>query len=307
MVTDCFTRERSFHAFPKTQRPQGEKRRGEERSAFSLFRVIIHGDFCRISIFMSVHTAFMLRSCLGFNISSSPVCGRPGMCALMGAPGVTKSPTDFPLLPAVSYSTPLIQSWRCVPRDKTGWAETRDLHNSLQVDGSARWPLSSRGSRTPAGQLSRDQWPSGHEKERAESMDEGRLTPQLQTGAAMLMTGRWRSPIPEWGRLHQGCCWKETLPFCFASPAMLAGEVSVKRPFSFVLQSSPLEGHCSDPLQRPVVHQRAAFIRGTRARPDLQSWTQVESSPMGMGLVCLSFLQVQGSGPCWEDQVRESR
>lgn len=132
MVTDCFTRERSFHAFPKTQRPQGEKRDLHFRFSGSSSMVI----FGRISIFMSVHTAFMLRSCLGFNFSSSPVCGRPGMCALMGAPRVTKSPTDFLLLPAVSYSAPLIQSWRCVPRDEMGWAETRGLHDSLQVDGA---------------------------------------------------------------------------------------------------------------------------------------------------------------------------
>lgn len=233
MVTDCFTRERSFHAFPKTQRPQGEKRDLHFRFSGSSSMVI----FGRISIFMSVHTAFMVRSCLGFNFSSSPVCGRPGMCALRGASGVTKSPTDFPLLPAVSYSAPLNPVLTLCPQRRDGLSWNVGPSQQLSSRWSTRWPLSSRGSRTPAGQMSRDRWPGGYEKERAESMDEGRLTPQLQTGAAMLVTGRWRSPIPELGRLHQGCCWKEMLPFCFASPAILAGEVSVKMPFSFVLQA----------------------------------------------------------------------
>ena len=85
----------------------------------------------------------------------------------------------FPFASCYDLQHLLIQSWCWVPRDRTGWAKRKDLPTAFKETKCMGGHCPAGAPCTPAGQLSHDKWPSGHEKEGAERM-RVRLHPDCQ-------------------------------------------------------------------------------------------------------------------------------
>lgn len=183
----------------------------------------------------------------------------------------------FPFASCYELQHLLIQSWCWVPRDRAGWAEMKDLPNSLEVDHcSAGTPC------TPAGY-----WvmPNGQVVMRRREQRvwvRVRWHPNCQE--------MYRCPWPDvdhqqpWTRASpRGMVLERKVSTCFASLAVLAGEVSVKTPLSLLFWSSLLDGYCSDPLQRST--QRQCLLAGQA--PNQTSGPKWKAVPRGQDLCVL--------------------